>query len=294
MRLIYMGMGGPLSAVPMRHLLQAGYAIEAVVIAAPRKELAWRLLPQPGAARQPLSLISPPRSVLQLAWEHDIPIYESGDLHSDEAQNAWRWLAPHVVLVSCFAYRIPGWLLTLPAHGFFNLHPSWLPAYRGPYPVFWQLRDGLREIGLTVHALDEGLDTGPIALQERVALEDGMEASEIDMLLGKRGGRLFVRLLRALERGQLTLRAQAGDGSYQRRPRESDFAVDRRWSARRAYNFMRGTGDWGRTYTVRVNGRPRQLHRAVGFEARGKQEDPVIEENQVLRIQFNPGILEAI
>ncbi|MFW6097266.1 MAG: methionyl-tRNA formyltransferase [Chloroflexota bacterium] len=294
MRLIYLGMGGPLSSVPLRHLLQSGYRFSAVVIAAPRKEIAWRKLPQPGGTAHPLSLISPPHSVLQLAWEHEIPLYEAGDLQSVEAQRALRLLRPDVALVSCFAYRIPESMLRLPSHGFFNLHPSRLPAYRGPYPLFWQLRDGLREVGLTAHALDEGLDTGPIALQETAQLQDGMEAADIETLLGQRGGRMFDRLLQTLQRGELTLRAQKGNGSYQGRPGEGDFALDRRWSARRAYNFMRGTADWGRPYTLPIDGRRQQLHRALGFEPRGEQADPIVEGERALRIQFSPGILEAI
>lgn len=294
MRLIYLGMGGPLSSVPLRHLLQAGHRFKAVVIAAPRKGIPWRKLPQPGGAAQPLSLISTPRSVLHLSWEHDIPLFEAGNLQSVEAQSALRQLRPDVALVSCFAYRIPKSVLRLPAHGFFNLHPSRLPAYRGPYPLFWQLRAGLREIGLTIYALDEGLDTGPIALQETTHLQDGMEAAEIEMLLGERGGRMFDRLLQTLQRDELSLRAQEGDGSYQGRPGESDFELDRRWTARRAYNFMRGTADWGIPYTLIIDGRRRELRRALSFEPRGEQADPIVEGDRAFHIQFNSGILEAI
>lgn len=294
MRLIYLGMGGPLSAVPLRHLLQAGNAISAVVIAAPRKEIDWRLLPQPGGAREPLSLVTPPRSILQLAWEHDIALYEAGDLQSAGAHKAMRVLQPDVALVSCFAYRIPGPLLELPSHGFFNLHPSLLPAYRGPYPLFWQLRDGLREIGLTVHRLEEALDTGPIALQETVRLDDGMQAAEIEQLLGAHGGRMFTQLLEALATGDLSLRPQPENGSYQGRPQESDFALDRRWSARQAYNFMRGTVNWNLPYSLTVEDQRRQLRRAMGYDPEGEQAAPVTEGERGLRIQFSPGILEAI
>ncbi|MEZ4833421.1 MAG: formyltransferase family protein [Caldilineaceae bacterium] len=59
-------------------------------------------------------------------------------------------------------------------HGFLNLHPSLLPHYRGPDPIFWQLRDGVEPMGVTVHWMDVGVDTGDIAAQAPVALEDGL------------------------------------------------------------------------------------------------------------------------
>ncbi len=61
---------------------------------------------------------------------------------------------------------------TFRAHGFINLHPSLLPRHRGPSPIQWSLVCGDRATGVTTMMLDEGMDTGPILLQERVPIED--------------------------------------------------------------------------------------------------------------------------
>lgn len=297
MRLMFMGMGGPLSSVPLQHLLQGGYPIGAAVIAAPRPGGKWRALPHPGKQGRSLSpeqSATKSPSIVQLAWDYEIPLFEVGDLGAVASQEALRDLAPDAVLVSCFAYRLPGNALEIPRHGFLNLHPSLLPEYRGPYPLFWQLRDGLEEIGLTIHRMDERLDEGPVALQTTVALETGMGSVEIERRVGREGGKLFARVLEALSSGTLTFQAQEGPGSYQGRPQPSDFKLNRNWSARRAFHFMRGTATWGQPYTVSSGDRLWRLRQAIDYEPHGLQPQPVMENEDGVRIQFRPGILRAV
>lgn len=297
MRLVFMGMGGPLSSVPLQQLLQAGYAFQAVIIAAARPGIAWRQLPRPAGTGKALPLAASAPSdpgIVQLAWKHDIPLFETSDLGAGQALEAFGRLAPHAVLVSCFAYRVPPRLLRLPQHGFLNLHPSLLPAYRGPFPLFWQLRDGLRELGVTVHRMDEALDEGPIALQTTVRLEDGLSGTEIDRRLGQAGGRLFSSALQALASDALIFNPQEGPRSYQGRPQDEDFALDRRWPARRAFNFMRGTAEWARPYLLDIGDRRLRLRRALAYDPGGAQPQAVIQSPDSLSIQFRPGILRAI
>lgn len=293
LRLIFMGLGGQLSSAPLAVMLQAGVQFCAVVVAASGRETAWREAPPPATGLQSLPLASRSPSLRQLAWENGIPLYETGDLNSQTVADGFRALAPDAVLVSCFARRVPQRLLQLPRHGFLNLHPSLLPAYRGPYPLFWQLRDGLDEIGLTVHRMDAGFDTGPIARQTVVALQDGWRAVEIDQQMGRAGGELFLELLPDLAAGRLSLRPQQGAASAQQRPRQSDFQLDRQWSARRAFNFMRGTDDWARPYTVSDGQQRLALRHALAYEAGAAQSSAIQRGDGVWRIQFNPGVLEA-
>jgi methionyl-tRNA formyltransferase len=295
MRLILMGMGGPLSSAPLQHLLRAGFAFDAVVMAAPHKEIRWREL-RPPQLRPQTARLDPhaTRSIVQMAWDHGIALYETGNLRAAEVLDALQRLEPDAVLVSCFDQRVPQTLLGLPRHGFLNLHPSLLPAYRGPHPLFWQLRNGLSEIGLTVHRMDAGLDTGPIALQTTISLEDGMSGAQIEQRAGAQGGELFAQVLNALAAGELSYSRQEAAGSSQERPRDADFALDRRWPARRAFNFMCGTAEWGCPYPVAVGDRRWLLRRAVAFDSAASLPAPVVEHGDSLRIQFSPGVLEAV
>ncbi|MEV8515871.1 formyltransferase family protein [Dactylosporangium sp. NPDC051484] len=72
---------------------------------------------------------------------------------------------PDLVVVHGFNWRLPVQVLEMATHGAINIHPSLLPKYRGPAPVLAAIRAGDQSIGLTVHRMDEGFDTGPILVQ---------------------------------------------------------------------------------------------------------------------------------
>ncbi len=103
-------------------------------------------------------------SIENLARELTLPIIDmSAPLSTLIAEI--KALSPDLILVSCYARKIPQAILDIPVHGSFNLHPSLLPAYRGPAPVFWQFRDGLSEFGVTLHRMTETMDAGEIVAQ---------------------------------------------------------------------------------------------------------------------------------
>ncbi|HSM57430.1 MAG TPA: formyltransferase family protein [Candidatus Sulfomarinibacteraceae bacterium] len=294
MRIIYVGMTGPLSLAPLVALLDAGCPIAAVVTPGPMGMTDMRQLqPPPPVSQLPVATAYMERNIIHLAWEQDIPVFESGAPGAPALQQAWRRLQPDVVFVSCFPHRIPAALLALPRHGFLNLHPSLLPAYRGPFPLFWQLRDGLTEGGVTVHVMSEALDVGDIVLQESLVWPDGLSGAERERLAGERGGALFVEVVRQLEAGALPRRPQPQGGSYQPAPGAADFELDLAWSARRAFNFMRGTAHWGLPYALTVAGRTLQLRRAIDYDVQQRLPAPLVEAPSHVLIQFAQGVLRA-
>ena len=76
-----------------------------------------------------------------------------------------------VVYIFSFPYKIPEKVLSVPKFGFINFHPSILPSYRGPDPIFWQLRNGMNETGITAYKLDKNFDTGPIIHIEKAQID---------------------------------------------------------------------------------------------------------------------------
>jgi methionyl-tRNA formyltransferase len=79
-------------------------------------------------------------------------------------------LKPDVVLVFAFGYKIPAEILTIPKFGFFNIHFSLLPKYRGRCPVFWQLKNGDTDGGVSIHRVTSEFDAGPLLMQKHVPL----------------------------------------------------------------------------------------------------------------------------
>ena len=304
MRVLYLGMLGEFSRLPLEKLLAAGVDVCGVVTSGEKSADGPPIRPLP--PRTPvtsLPLLTPYRAlnVVHLAWEQGIPAYELHRANHPETKAALAQLQPDVALVACFSRIIPPNLLALPRHGFLNLHPSRLPAYRGPEPIFWQLRDGVNPVGVTLHVMDEGLDTGDIVGGTAVPLPDGIARNQIDSLCATAGADLMLTALKQLAAGTLPRQPQPGAGSYQSLPRAADFALDRRWSARRAFNFMRGTAEYARPYSLQTNQQTNkqtnkqtiQLTEALAYEPDGVLREMVVRNGREAYIQFSPGSLCA-
>ena len=86
------------------------------------------------------------------------------------------WLTearPDLVLVFGCGYKIPTELFAIPKFGFHNVHFSLLPAYRGKSPVFWQIKNGETEGGITIHQMTESFDSGAMLMQHQTAISPG-------------------------------------------------------------------------------------------------------------------------
>jgi methionyl-tRNA formyltransferase len=294
LRVLYLGTPGELSRGPLLALLDAGFLVCGVAVpagdsGAPIARLA------PERPRSPLPLANPYLSpgIVQIAWQRGIPAFAVGRLASQAAAKTLAGLRPDVACVACFPRRIPPALLRLPPRGWLNVHPSLLPAHRGPAPLFWAFRAGEREIGVTVHFMDERFDTGDIAAQEPLGLPDGVSGAEADHLCAALGGQLLVSVLRGMRAGTLKRRAQPPGGSYGGWPTPADWAISTGWPARRAFNFMRGTDDWGHPYLVEAGGARLLLTSALEYAPDAELGAPYLRAGREVAIQFTPGVLRA-
>lgn len=296
MRVLFVGMGGQFTRIVLERVLErggrTGGEVCALLLSGPELR---PLLPEATAPDDPLALplvdSFVEQSALHVAWAHGIPVYESGPLNSPRLLDILSELAPDVACVACFDRILPGRLLALPRHGFLNVHPSILPDFRGPEPLFWQFRAGVNPVGVTVHWMDRGLDTGDIAGQRTVALADGVSGPAAEARCAAAGGDLLVEVLGKLAAGRATRHPQPSGGSYQPGPAADDFRLDLSWDARRAFNFMRGTAGWGMAYPLRVAETELVLTRALGWEETAQPSVSVA--NGVARIPFARGLLIA-
>jgi methionyl-tRNA formyltransferase len=292
MRVLFLGMDGAFSRAPLAALLAAGRPPAAVVLPAPRDApFALRRLRPPAGGLIPLTGADSHASLVDLAHAHGLPLLELA--RPREALAGLAELAPDVACVACWPRRIPPALLSLPAHGFINLHPSLLPAYRGPEPLFWTLRDGARA-GVTLHRMDAEFDTGPIAAQAAVDLPDGVSIDEAELRCAEVGGRLLVDMLARLERGALALHPQPPGARSYGTPGPGDFALDAAWSARRAFNFVRGAAAWGQPFTLAAGGELLRLADARSFHPDARLGAPFTRAGGALHMQFSPGVLVAV
>ena len=157
-----------------------------------------------------------------------------------------RNLQAELFVVASYGKILPQALLEIPARGAFNVHPSLLPLYRGATPLQAQIRDMCRETGVTIIAMDAGMDTGDILLQERTALGERETLGELEPRLAQLGAAALLRAISLEREGRLARVPQAGLASEREiavtltRPlRTADLQVDWSASAPRVAAFVR-------------------------------------------------------
>jgi len=139
-----------------------------------------------------------------------LPLTEIESIGDPTAARALEIAEPDVLVVVAFGEILPSSVLKLPRIAPVNLHFSLLPELRGADPVRAAILDGRPETGVTTMWMDEGIDTGDVLLQERVAVAPEDDTSTLGTRLAEVGGRLLVRTLRALAEGTVERVPQGG------------------------------------------------------------------------------------
>jgi methionyl-tRNA formyltransferase len=191
LRIVFMGT--PDFAVPtLRAIAGAGHEIAAVYTQPPR----------PGGRRGLEPVPSPvERAARKLGLEVRTPV----SLRNEAQQDAFRALGADAAVVVAYGLLLPKPVLEGTRLGCFNGHASLLPRWRGAAPIQRAVMAGDTEAGMMVMKMEEGLDTGPVALMEKVTIHPDMTAGELHDELMEVGAGLMVQALLALEEGSLPL-----------------------------------------------------------------------------------------
>jgi methionyl-tRNA formyltransferase len=171
-------------------------------------------------------------------------------------------IAPDAIVVVAYGRIIPPWMLALPRLGCINLHASLLPRYRGAAPIQWAVANGETVTGNTTMLLEEGLDTGPILLQQSLPIDPGQTASDLFDVLARAGATLMVETVAGLDGG--TIHPQMQDHSLatlapllDREDGRMDFALH---TAEELRNRWRGFQPWPGAFTA-IEGKKLIVHR---------------------------------
>lgn len=198
LRVIFMGT--PDFAVPtLRALAAEGFAVVAAYTQPPRP-----------AGRGQRETESP---VARAAAGYGIPIRTPKSLKDAAEQESFRALGADIGVVVAYGMLLPQAILDAPRLGCVNLHASLLPRWRGAAPIQRAVLAGDERFGATVMQMDAGLDTGPILLEDEVAVGPRPTAGMVHDALADRGAALMVQALRGLAAGTLTPRPQPPVGA---------------------------------------------------------------------------------
>jgi methionyl-tRNA formyltransferase len=182
-----------------------------------------------------------PTPVEQQARRLGIPVLTPPTLKTPEAEAIFRSHDADAAVVVAYGLILPKTILDTPKLGCFNLHASLLPRWRGAAPINRAIMAGDTETGVMVMKMDAGLDTGDVAMAERMAITDAMTAADLHDALAPLGADLMVRAIGALERGKLQFTRQGDEGvSYATKIEKAEARIDWNKPARAVLRHIHG------------------------------------------------------
>jgi len=242
MRVVFMGT--PEFSVPiLTAIIGHGYEVVAVYTQPPRP-----------AGRRGLELTKSP--VHEKAEQFGIPVFTPKSLKGVEEQEVFASLEADVAIVVAYGLLLPQAILDAPRLGCYNGHASLLPRWRGAAPIQRAIMAGDSETGMMIMKMDAGLDTGPVAMVEKVAITPDMSAGELHDRLSQIGADLMIRALGALERESLALQPQAEEGvTYAAKIDKTEARIDWSKPAKHVHNTIRGLSPFpGAWCEMEING----------------------------------------
>lgn len=286
-KLFFLGTPGLFSYAALASLCEQGIAVDRIYCAgaAPARPIDKAL---------PVTRPVTPGTINELAQQRAIPIYYiNGEVDFPSPEKCLED-RPDYILVACFPHHLPNYIRQWPRTGCLNIHPSLLPGYRGPDPIYWQLFNNEPQTGVSLHMVSEELDAGPVVMQQPVAFIDGSDYNQLNTLLANMGAKLFGQLLKATVPVEKLLTYQnEEEASYYPMPSQSGYCVTTQWSARHAFNFMRGTCPPNGKFSVETNNGNLIVTDVIDYTDNSQLENTFTQEMEDLYIQFAPGILHA-
>ena len=273
-------MGTPeFAATILAALIAAGHRIRAVYTQPPRP--AGR-----GHRMQPAA-------VQRLAERHGLPVRCPASLRDTAAQAEFAAFGADAAVVAAYGLILPSSVLDAPRHGCLNVHTSLLPRWRGAAPIQRAILAGDRETGITIMQMDEGLDTGPILLQQAVPILPDTTAGELTEQLAALGARMMVEALDGVAEGRLAPMPQPSDGAtYAAKLNRDEARLDWRRPADMLERQVRAFDPWSGAWFEGGGERIRVLRAAAEPAAASAPPGTVLDDR--LAVACGAGVLRPL
>lgn len=243
MRVVFMGT--PEFSVPtLTEIVSSGHEVVAVYTRAPK----------PAGRGQ-----EERKSAVHVAAEgFGIPVFTPKSLKGLDEQGVFALHDADIGIVVAYGLLLPKAILEAPRMGCLNLHGSLLPRWRGAAPIQRAVMAGDSQTGVMVMQMDEGLDTGAVAVGEVIPIGPDMTSGELHDQMMRVGADLMGRALAALERGSLDFKPQPEDGvTYAKKIEKAESRIDWSRPASEVHNHIRGLSPFpGAWFEVELGGKP--------------------------------------
>ncbi len=237
-------------------------------------------------------------AVKNAAVEANIPVLQPQRARDDQFIEQLKQLAPDYIVVIAYGQILPRAILDLPKFGCVNVHTSLLPKYRGAAPIQAALLHGETETGVTIMLMDEGLDTGPILRQRKLAIEPNDDAQTLHDKLADAGAETLVPTLIEFAAGKIQPQPQNhAEATLVKKIKKEDGQLDWTQSAMALHNRIRAFTPWPGAFTFRqTEGRPRlvKIWRANVEDAAGTPGSVVRVDNSGIVVACGIGALRIV
>jgi methionyl-tRNA formyltransferase len=234
-----------------------------------------------------------PSPVAALAERRGIEVRCPTTLRDPEAQAEFAATPADAAVVAAYGLILPAAILEAPRHGCLNVHASLLPRWRGAAPIQRALLAGDSETGITIMQMDEGLDTGPIRLQEAIPIVPKMTSGELSDRLAALGARLILDAIDGVARATLVVRPQPNVGiTYAAKLRREEARLDWRLPATQLERQVRAFDPWPGTYFCGRGERIRVLLADADLQSGAAPPGTVLDDN--LSVACGAGVLRPL
>lgn len=202
-----------------------------------------------------------PSPVHLIAEKFGIPVFNPLNFKEKQDREIFFEHQADAAVVVAYGLILPLEILQAPTYGCINLHASLLPRWRGAAPINRAIMAGDKETGVMVMQMEEGLDTGPVGLTERISIGENETAGELHDRLMTLGGQLTVSALAGLQRESLEFTPQSENGvTYAHKLSKEETRIDWSQPAEVVHNHIRGLSPFPGAWTeINLGGKAQRV-----------------------------------
>lgn len=159
-------------------------------------------------------------SLLTMAIRHKVEHFWCDNIHGEESLRIIRNYSPDLIVVASFSQILRTQILEIPSKGSVNVHPSLLPRYRGPSPIYWVLKNKEVMSGVTVHYIEDRIDSGDMILQKQMSIEKEDNETTLESKCSSVAGELLLSAIELIREGKVKRwKQKEEDATYYSFPR---------------------------------------------------------------------------